>query len=67
MKQTTLYLICGVGLLYLIFLLRFLYLSFKAHNDLIRYEFEHIPEQWEKDGEPRGMLFWRVHSNLKDC
>jgi hypothetical protein len=60
MGQTTSYLICGGALVYLIFMLRFLFLSFRSHNDLIRYEYEHVREQWEKDGEPRGMLFWRA-------
>jgi hypothetical protein len=23
------------------------------------YEYEHLPEQWEKDGKPRGLEFWK--------
>ena len=47
----------GLGL-YLIFILRFLFLVFKACNDIYLYEYEHLPEQWEKDGKPRGLEFW---------
>ena len=60
MEKTTSYLLCGGAIVYLIFMLRFLFLSFKSHNDLIRFEYEHVRNQWEKDGEPRGMLFWRA-------
>ncbi len=49
-----------IGLvLYLIFILRFLFLVFKACNDIYLYEYEHLPEQWEKDGKPRGLEFWK--------
>lgn len=49
-----------IGLeLYLIFILRFLFLAFKACNDIYLYEYEHILEQWEKDGKPRGLEFWK--------
>ncbi|MCI0551312.1 MAG: hypothetical protein L0287_10175 [Anaerolineae bacterium] len=45
--------------LYLIFILRFLFLVFKACSDIYLYEYEHLPEQWEKDGKPRGIEFWK--------
>ncbi len=45
--------------LYFLFLLRFLLLSFKAYDDIMLYEYEHLPYQWEKDGKPRGMDFWK--------
>ena len=48
----------GLGL-YLMFILRFLFLSFKDINDIYLYEYEHLPEQWEKDGKPRGLEFWK--------
>lgn len=48
----------GLGL-YLLFILRFLFLSFKNINDIWLYEYENLPEQWEKDGKPRGMKFWK--------
>lgn len=40
-------------------MLRFIFLAFKSHSDLIRYEYEHLRDQWEKNGEPQGMLFWK--------
>jgi hypothetical protein len=50
----------NVGLvLYFIFILRFFFLAFKAINDIYLYEYEHLPEQWEKDGKPRGLEFWK--------
>jgi len=49
-----------IGLvIYLIFILRFLFLVFKACNDIYLYEYEHLAEQWEKDGKPRGLEFWK--------
>ena len=48
----------GLGLC-LIFILRFLFLVFKACNDIYLYEYEHLPEQWERDGKPRGIQYWK--------
>lgn len=49
-----------VGLaFYLLFVLRFLFLSFKDLSDIWLYEYEHLPDQWEKDGKPRGIEFWK--------
>ena len=49
-----------IGLvLYLIFILRFLFLVFKACNDIYLYEYEHLPELLEKDVKPRGLEFWK--------
>jgi hypothetical protein len=45
--------------LYLLFILRFLLLSFKAYSNILLYECEHLPEQWERDGKPRGIEFWK--------
>jgi hypothetical protein len=50
----------NVGLvLYFIFIFRFFFLAFKAINDIYLYEYEHLPDQWEKDGKPRGLEFWK--------
>jgi hypothetical protein len=49
-----------IGLvLYLIFILRFLFLSFKDMNDLYLFEYKNFPKQWEKDGKPRGIQYWK--------
>ncbi len=48
----------GLGLC-LLFILRFLFLSFKNINDIWLYEYENLPDHWEKDGKPRGMEFWK--------
>lgn len=45
--------------LYLLFLLRFLFLSFKDMSDIWLYESEHLPEQWARDGKPRGIELWK--------
>lgn len=60
MNEVIPYLSCGTVLIYMIFILRFLFLSFKAHNDLVQFEYQNLKDEWEKDGEPRGMLFWRA-------
>jgi hypothetical protein len=65
MSEVIPYFICGVVLIYMIFMLRFLFLSFKAHNDLVRFEYENIRDEWERDGEPQGMLFWRAPTRPK--
>ncbi len=48
----------GLGL-YFLFILRFLLLAFKAYDNIFLYEYEHLPDQWEKDGKPRGIEFWK--------
>ena len=60
MSQTFSAILCGSLLIYMVFTLRFIFLSFKAHHDLVRFEYENLHEQLEKDGEPDGMLFWRA-------
>ncbi len=65
MGTTFAYLLCGSLVIYIAFMIRFILLSFKAHSNLVRFEYENIREQWEKDGEPDGMLFWRAPTRSK--
>lgn len=58
-------LICGGIIGYFIFLVRFFFLAMKAHSNLVRYEYENIPDQWEKDSEPQGMIFWKAPTKPK--
>src|SRR5687768_15285873 len=49
----------GLGL-YLIFILRFLFLVFKACNDIYLYDYEHAPEPWDRDGNLGGIQYWKI-------
>ncbi len=40
------------------FVATFWFRAMFAFDKLIKYEYENLPEQWEKDGQPRGM-FWK--------
>ncbi|MBL8077026.1 MAG: hypothetical protein JNM55_03615 [Anaerolineales bacterium] len=58
-------LICGGIIGYFVFIARFFFLAARAHSDLVRFEYENLPDQWEKDGEPQGMLFWKAPTKPK--
>ena len=58
-------LICGGIIGYFLFLARFFFLTMKAHSNLVRYEYENIPDQWKKDGEPQVMIFWKAPTKPK--
>ena len=40
------------------FVATFWFRAMFALDKLVKYEYENLPEQWEKDGQPHGM-FWR--------
>lgn len=49
---------CGLMIISLGFVLTFWYRVMVALDKLVKFEYENLPEQWEKDGQPRGM-FWK--------
>ncbi len=49
---------CGLMIISLGFVITFWFRAMFAFDKLIKYECENLPEQWEKDWQPRGM-FWK--------
>jgi hypothetical protein len=52
---------CGLMILSLGYVCTFCFRAFFALDKLLQYEYENLPEQWEKDGQPSGM-FWKPES-----
>ena len=51
---------CGSALAVLGFIITFLFKAFKAHNDLIKFQYENARDAWRTSGEPSGMLGYRA-------
>ncbi len=49
---------CSLMIISLGFVVSFWFRAMFALDKLVKYECENLPEQWQKDGQPRGM-FWR--------
>jgi len=43
----------------------FLVSIYEAYSNLVQYEYENLPEQWVKDGEPNGMVYWKAPKRSK--
>lgn len=52
---------CSLLVFSLMFVISFWFRATQALDNLIRYEYENLRDQWEKDGQPRGM-FWKPPS-----
>jgi hypothetical protein len=50
----------------LVFVARFWFRSMKAYSKLVEYEYENLPKQWVKDGEPDGMVYWQAPKRSKN-
>lgn len=57
---------CGIVITYLVFVIRFWFRSMRAYSDLVKYEYENLPEQWGKDGEPDGMFYWKAPKHSRN-
>ena len=51
-------LLLGLMLLSLAYIATFWFRAMRSFDDLIKYEYENLHEQWIAEGEPRGM-FWK--------
>src|SRR5687768_664893 len=49
---------CSLMIISLSFVASFWFRAMSALDKLVKYEYENFPEQWEQDGQPRGM-FWK--------
>jgi hypothetical protein len=49
---------CSLMIISLGFVITFWFRAMSAFDKLVKYEYENLPEQWERDGQPRGM-FWK--------
>lgn len=49
---------CGLMIIGFGVLFSFWYRAISSLDNLIKYEYENFPEQWEKDRQPHG-LFWK--------
>jgi len=47
---------CGSILAVLAFVIPFWFKAAKAHNDLIKFQYENAFDTWKRSGEPSGML-----------
>lgn len=57
---------CGVIIAYFVFIARFWFRSTKAYSELVKYEYENFRDQWLKDGEPIGIVFWKPKTPYKN-
>jgi hypothetical protein len=54
---------CGLMIISFGFLITFWFRAMLAFDKLVKYEYENLPEQWEKDWQPRG-LFWKPPTKI---
>src|SRR5512145_942240 len=57
---------CGSILVFLAFVIPFWFKAAKAHNELIRFQYENALDAWKKSGEPSGMLGYRAPTRSRN-
>lgn len=51
---------CSSILMFLGCVIPFWFKAAKAHNELVKFQYENAYDAWKKSGEPSGMLGWRA-------
>jgi hypothetical protein len=57
---------CGSILLFLVFVIPFWFKAAKAHNELIKFQYENALDAWKKSGEPSGLLGYRAPTQSRN-
>ena len=57
---------CGSILVFLAFVIPFWFKAAKAHNELIKFQYENALDAWKKSGEPSGLLGYRAPTQSRN-
>ena len=57
---------CSSILVVLAFVIPFWFKAAKAHNELIKFQYENALDAWKESGEPRGLLGYRAPTQSRN-